>query len=287
MRKHGDFSLARFGTYAILLAAALFYALPLYVMLVTSLKTMPEIQQGNIFALPMSPSFDAWVKAWTSACTGLACNGIQVGFWNSLAIVLPSVIVSIFMGAFNGYVLSFWKPKGGVWLFCGLLLGAFVPYQVFIYPLTKMLVAAGIFKTLTGLVFVHTLFGMPIMTLLFRNYYMSVPRELFNAAKVDGGGFFAIFFQVMLPMSTPIIIVAVIMQVTGIRNDFLFGLVFGRPEGVPMTVQLNNVVNSVTGEREYNVNMAATILTSLVPLIVYLLSGKYFVRGIAAGAVKG
>lgn len=287
MGTQGKFSWSRLGVYAILVAAAAFYLLPLYVMLVTSLKTMPEIREGNIFALPLHPSFDAWTTAWTSACTGLACNGIQVGFWNSVKIVVPSVIVSIFMGALNGYALSFWKPRGGVWLFCGLLLGAFVPYQVFIYPLTKMLAAGGLFKTLTGLVLVHTLFGMPIMTMLFRNYYSSVPQELFSAAKVDGGGFFAIFFQVMLPMSTPIIIVAVIMQVTGIWNDFLFGLVFAGPDNIPMTVQLNNVVNTTTGERAYNVNMAATILTSLVPLIVYLMSGKYFVRGIAAGAVKG
>lgn len=287
MGKQNSFSWSRVGVYAVLVSAALFYILPLYVMIVTSLKPLAEIREGNIFALPMNPSFEAWAKAWSSACTGLACNGIQIGFWNSVSIVVPSVIVSIFLGALNGYALSFWKPRGGLWLFCLLLLGAFVPYQVFLYPLTKMLASVGLFKTLGGLVFVHTLFGMPIMTMLFRNYYMSVPRELFNAAKVDGGGFFAIFFQVILPMSTPIIIVAVIMQVTGIWNDFLFGLVFGRPEGAPMTVQLNNIVNSVTGEREYNVNMAATILTSLVPLTVYLLSGKYFVRGIAAGAVKG
>ncbi|WFU12878.1 carbohydrate ABC transporter permease (plasmid) [Rhizobium sp. CB3090] len=287
MSEDSTFSWGRLGIYAVLIAAAAFYLLPLYVMVVTSLKTMPEIRDGNLFALPHAPSLDAWRKAWTTACTGLACDGIQVGFRNSVNIVLPSVLVSIFVGALNGYALVFWNPRGGVWLFCALLVGAFVPYQVFIYPLTKMLAATGLFKTLSGLVFVHTIFGMPIMTMLFRNYFSSLPVELFNAARVDGAGFLAIFFQVMLPLSTPIIIVAVIMQVTGIWNDFLFGLVFGSGEGVPMTVQLNNIVNSTTGEREYNVNMAATILTSLVPLVVYLMSGKYFVRGIAAGAVKG
>lgn len=280
-------TLVRFGIYAVLVIAAVIYLVPVYVMIATSLKSMNEIRTGSIFALPLAPGFEAWTKAWTSACTGLNCTGIRVGFWNSVAIVAPSVIVSIFFGALNGYALSFWKPKGGVWLFCGLLLGAFIPYQIFLFPLTKILVAVGLFKTLSGLVFVHTLFGMPVMTLLFRNYFAAVPNDLFNAAKVDGAGFFAIFFFVMLPMATPIIIVAVIMQTTAIWNDFLFGLVFANSDRVPMTVQLNNIVNSTTGEREYNVNMAATILTSLVPVVVYLLSGKYFVRGIAAGAVKG
>jgi len=280
-------AMVRVGIYSLLILAAIFYIVPLYVMVVTSLKTMEEVRTGNIFAWPSVPTFEPWIKAWTSACTGLNCTGIHVGFWNSVSIVVPSVIVSIFFGALNGYALSFWKPKGGVWLFSGLLLGAFIPYQLFLFPLTKMLVAVGLFKTLAGLVFVHTLFGMPVMTLLFRNYFSSIPVELFNAAKVDGANFWAIFFQVMLPMSTPIIIVAVIMQTTGIWNDFLFGLVFANSDNVPMTIQLNNIVNSTTGEREYNVNMAATILTSLVPVIVYLLSGKYFVRGIAAGAVKG
>ncbi|ACP24462.1 hypothetical ABC transporter permease protein [Sinorhizobium fredii NGR234] len=277
----------RFAIYAVLVVAGIFYFLPIYVMIATSLKSMSEIRDGSIFALPAAPSIDAWVRAWTSACTGLNCTGIRVGFWNSVSIVTPSVIVSIFFGALNGYALSFWRPRGGVWLLCGLLLGAFIPYQIFLFPLTKILVAVGLFKTLTGLVFVHTLFGMPIMTLLFRNYFASVPSDLFNAARVDGAGFFAIFFFVMLPMATPIVIVAVIMQITAIWNDFLFGLVFANSDRVPMTVQLNNIVNSTTGEREYNVNMAATILTSLVPVAVYLLSGKYFVRGIAAGAVKG
>lgn len=279
--------LTRVGIYAALIIAAVFYLLPIYVMIVTSLKPMAEIRDGNIFALPMNPGFDSWIKAWTSACTGLNCTGISIGFWNSVAIVVPSVIVSVFFGALNGYALSFWKPRGGVWLFCGLLLGAFIPYQIFLFPLTKILVTVGMFKTLPGLIFVHTLFGMPVMTLLFRNYFASIPVDLFNAAKVDGAGFFAIFFSVMLPMAVPMIMVAVIMQTTGIWNDFLFGLVFSNSDQVPMTVQLNNIVNSTTGEREYNVNMAATILTSLVPVAVYLLSGKYFVRGIAAGAVKG
>jgi glucose/mannose transport system permease protein len=155
------------------------------------------------------------------------------------------------------------------------------------YPLVRTLATAGLFGTLPGIVLIHTVFGMPVMTLLFRNYYASVPVELFKAARIDGGGFWRIFLQLMLPMSLPIIAVAVIMQMTNIWNDFLLGLVFAGRENLPMTVQLNNVINTTTGERLYNVNMASTILTSLLPLTVYLISGRWFVRGIAAGAVKG
>lgn len=285
--KQSFFTPARLGIYAFLLMSALFFLLPLYVMVVTSLKPMEEIRLGQIFALPSQPTIDAWVVAWSSACTGLECTGIQVGFWNSLKIVIPSAALSIFIGALNGYALAYWRRPWAGWFFAILLLGAFIPYQVHLYPLVRGLSMLGLFSTLPAIVLVHTIFGMPVMTLLFRNYYASLPEELMKAARIDGGGFWRIFFQLMIPMSTPIIIVAVIMQVTGIWNDFLLGLVFAGRENLPMTVQLNNIINTTTGERLYNVNMAATILTSSVPLFIYLISGRWFVRGIAAGAVKG
>lgn len=278
---------ARIGLYVFLVSAAAFFLAPLYIMVTTSLKPMEEIRLGNLFALPGSPSFDAWVQAWSSACTGLECNGIRVGFWNSVRIVVPSTVLSILLGAINGYALSFWRVRWGNWLFGILLFGTFVPYQVMMYPLVRASSMVGLFGTLPGIVLIHTAFGMPVMTMLFRNYYASVPQELFKAARIDGGGFWRIFFQLMLPMSLPIIVVAVILQVTGIWNDFILGLVFAGRENLPMTVQLNNIINTTTGERAYNVNMAATILTSAVPLLVYLISGRWFVRGIAAGAVKG
>ncbi|WP_235835320.1 carbohydrate ABC transporter permease [Piscinibacter terrae] len=278
---------ARIGIYAFLFTAAAFFLLPLYVMLVTSVKPMEEIRLAHLFALPMKMTLEPWAQAWTSVCTGLQCEGIRGGFWNSVSIVVPSTIVSIFFGALNGYALSFWRPKYGNGLFLVLLMGAFVPYQVVMFPLVRAFASMSLFGTLPGIVLIHTIFGMPVMTLLFRNYYTTVPRELFMAARIDGGGFWRIFMQLMLPMSLPIIVVAVIMQVTGIWNDFILGLVFAGREHLPMTVQLNNVINTTTGERLYNVNMAATLLTSLVPLVIYLVSGRWFVRGIAAGAVKG
>lgn len=287
IRRRPRFSPARLGIYAFLLTAALFFLLPLYVMLVTSFKPMAEIRAGNIFALPLDYTLAPWRDAWSGACTGLSCEGIKGGFWNSVAITVPSVILPILVGAINGYALSFWRPRGAALLFGILMVGAFIPLQVMIYPLVRVLAAMGIFGSLPGIVLVHLVFGMPVMTLLFRNYYAAVPHELFQAARIDGGGFFRIFAQVMLPMSLPIIVVAAIMQVTGVWNDYILGLVFAGTENLPMTVQLNNVINTTTGTRLYNVNMAATILTSLVPLAIYFISGRWFVRGIAAGAVKG
>ena len=281
------FSRRNIFLYGTLAFIAVYYAIPLYVMAVTSLKGMPEIRLGNIFSPPLEVTFAPWVKAWSQACTGLTCEGLSRGFWNSVQITVPSVIASIIVASINGYALANWRFKGANVFFTILIFGAFIPYQVMLYPLVIMLREIGIYGSLGGLVIVHTIFGMPILTLLFRNYFTSLPEELFKAARVDGAGFWGIYFRIMVPMSLPIFTVAVILQVTGIWNDFLFGIVYTGPENYPMTVQLNNIVNSTQGVQEYNVNMAATIITGLVPLTIYFISGKLFVRGIAAGAVKG
>jgi glucose/mannose transport system permease protein len=278
---------ARWGLYGFLALAALFFLVPLYVMLVTSFKGMDEIRTGSIFGWPMQFTLDAWRTAWREACTGVDCGGVRVGFWNSVAIVVPSTIIPIAVGALNGYALSFWRPRGADALFAVLLLGAFIPVQVMIYPLVKIMAATGLFASLPGVVLVHLVFSMPVMTLLFRNHFAALPPELFKAARIDGAGFWRIFWHVMLPLAVPMLVVAAIMQVTGVWNDYILGLTFAGNDWLPMTVQLNNVINTTTGERLYNVNMAATILTSAVPLLVYFLSGRWFVRGIAAGAVKG
>lgn len=273
--------------YGTLIVVACYYLLPLYVMVTTSLKGMPEIRLGNIFAAPVEITFEPWVKAWSQACTGLNCEGLSRGFWNSVKILVPSVTISILIASVNGYALANWKFKGSEIFFTILIFGAFIPYQVMIYPIVIILRELHLFGKLGGLVLVHTIFGMPILTLLFRNYFTSLPEELFKAARVDGAGFWGIYLRIMLPMSIPIFVVAMILQVTGIWNDFLFGVIYTKPDAYPMTVQLNNIVNSVQGIKEYNVNMAATLLTGIVPLVIYFASGKLFVRGIAAGAVKG
>lgn len=281
------FTLGRVGLYTFLALSAAFFLLPLFVMIVTSLKTMAEIRQGQLFALPASLNFAAWVRAWSTACTGLDCNGVSAGFLNSIKIAVPSVILSISVAAWTGYALCFWRARGSQIIFAILLVGAFIPFQVFIYPLVRIFSALGLFGTLPGIITVHVVFGLPVLTLLFRNFFVGLPYDLFKAARVDGANLYQIFRYIMLPMATPIIIVAVILQVTGIWNDFLFGVVFAGRQNLPMTVQLNNIVNSTQGVKEYNVNMAATIITAIVPLLVYFFSGRWFVRGIASGAVKG
>ena len=273
--------------YGTLLVVAVYYLIPLYVMLVTSVKGMPEIRLGNIFSPPVEVTFEPWVKAWAQAGTGLNCDGLSRGFWNSVKITIPSVFVSIAIASINGYALANWRFKGANLFFTILIFGAFIPYQIMIYPLVILLRDLGLYTKLPGLILIHTIFGMPILTLLFRNYFTTIPEELFKAARVDGARFWGIYFRVMMPMSLPIFAVAIVLQVTGIWNDFLFGVIYTKPANYPMTVQLNNIVNSVQGVKEYNVNMAATLLTGLVPLAIYFISGKLFVRGIAAGAVKG
>ena len=278
---------ARVGLYAFLATVAAFFLLPLYVMLVTSLKPLDEIRLGNPFALPVAPTLDYWRAAWGTVCTGTGCEGIHGGFVNSLLIALPSTAIAIALGALNGYALAFWRVRGAQLLFAVLMAGAFVPLQVMIYPLVRATATLHLFATLPGIVLVHVIFSMPVMTLLFRNYYASLPVELIHAARVDGAGFLATFRSVILPMSPPIIVVASILQVTGVWNDYLLALVFAGHDNLPMTVQLNNLVNTTTGARLYNVNMAATILTALVPLALYFGCGRWFVRGIATGALRG
>ncbi len=281
------FDPTRIMIYSVLFIAAVYYLIPLWVMVMTSLKGMPEIRLGNIFSPPMEITFEPWVKAWDSACTGFYCEGLKVGFWNSVRILIPSVILSTIIASINGYALANWRFKGSEIFFTILLFGAFVPYQILIYPIVIILREIHLFGSIYGLILVHTIFGMPILTLLFRNYFTSIPDELFKAGRVDGAGFWRIFFSIMLPMSLPIFAVSFVMQVTGIWNDFLFGVIYAGRDNFPMTIQLNNIVNSCQGVKEYNVNMAATMLTAGLPLVVYFFSGKLFVRGIAAGAVKG
>ncbi|WP_299730746.1 carbohydrate ABC transporter permease [uncultured Tateyamaria sp.] len=282
-----SFSRGNIILYGTLIMVSVYYLLPLYVMVVTSLKGMPEIRMGNVFGPPMEITFEPWIKAWAEACTGINCDGLSRGFGNSVRILIPSILLSIGIASINGYALSNWKFKGSEVFFTILIIGAFIPYQTMLYPIVILLREVGLMGSIGGLVLVHTIFGMPILTLLFRNYFASIPEELFKAARVDGAGFWQIYFQIMLPMALPIFVVAIILQVTGIWNDFLFGVIYTKPATYPMTVQLNNIVNSVQGIKEYNVNMAATLLTGMVPLVIYFASGKLFVRGIAAGAVKG
>jgi glucose/mannose transport system permease protein len=293
----------RIFIYGILAIFAIIYLMPLFVMLVTSFKTMDEIQNGNMLSLPSAPTFEPWVKAWGETCVGLTCAGIKGYFWNSIKMVVPAVAISTILGALNGYVLTKWRFPGHTLVFGLMLFACFIPFQSVLLPMATILGSLGRFgNTLTNeigvslgfgnptvnLVIVHVVYGLGFTTLFFRNYYEAFPTELVRAAQVDGASFFQIFRRIMLPNSLPIIVVTVIYQFTNIWNDFLFASAYaGTGESMPMTVALNNVVNTSTGVVEYNVNMAAAMIAAMPTLLVYILAGRYFVRGLMAGAVKG
>ena len=282
-----NINIGRVMIYLTLLFFALIYLAPLYVMFTTSLKDIEEIRSGNLMALPVNPTFYAWTKAWSSACTGSECEGLAPYFWNSVRIVFPAVIISTIIGAFNGYSLAKWRFKGSELLFGALLFGCFIPFQVILLPMAKLLGSLGLANTVTGLVLVHVVYGVAFTTLFFRNYYVGIPTELVKAAKLDGAGFYNIFRHIFLPLSTPIFVVTIIWQFTQIWNDFLFGVVYSGSGTQPITVALNNLVNTSVGGKEYNVDMAAAIIAALPTLVVYVIAGKYFIRGLTAGAVKG
>ncbi|MDJ0811802.1 MAG: carbohydrate ABC transporter permease [Desulfobacterales bacterium] len=277
----------RIFIYGVLLLFAVYFLVPFFVMFITSIKTMDEIRTGTLIALPRQPTLEPWLKAWGYATIGVTNEGIQGFFWNSIRMVIPAVLISTFIGALNGYVLSKWRFKGSDTFFAMLLLGCFIPFQVILLPMARTLGFLGLSESMWGLVLVHTVYGLAFTTLFFRNYYVAVPSELVNAARIDGAGFFRIFWRIMLPISIPIFMVTIIWQTTQIWNDFLFGVCFSTGETQPITVALNNLVNTSSAVKEYNVDMAAAIIAALPTLFVYFVAGKYFVRGLTAGAVKG
>ena len=279
--------ISRIFIYLILIIFAIYYLLPLYVMLTNSLKPLEEIRAGGMLNLPSVWTLDPWRSAWSTAQIGVDPSGLKPYFWNSISMVIPAVILTAILGAMNGYVLTKWQFKGHGIVFGLLLLSCFIPFQIVLIPMAKMLGILGMAGTTSGLVFVHLIYGLGFTTLFFRNYYAAFPTEIIKAAQIDGAGFFRIFWRVLLPSSGPIIVVTVIWQFTNIWNDFLFGASFADFDSIPMTVALNNLVNSSQGVKEYNVHFAGAILAALPTLVVYIVSGRYFVRGLMAGAVKG
>jgi glucose/mannose transport system permease protein len=283
MTKH----LPRAMIYGVLLIAAFFFLAPLYVMLATSFKDADQIRSGNLLSLPTSLNFEAWQLAWSTACTGVDCRGLQPYFYNSVIMAVPAVLISTAWGAINGYVLSMWKFKGSELLFGFMLFGVFMPFQVVLLPMSQVLGFMGISSSLTGLILVHCIAGLAGTTLFFRNYYTAIPTELVNAARMDGAGFWRIFWRIVVPMSTPILMVTLIWQFTNIWNDFLFGVAFSGADSKPITVGLNNMANTSSSVKSYNVDMAAAMIAGLPTMLVYVLAGQYFVKGLTAGAVKG
>lgn len=273
--------------YTVLLVFAVYYLLPLYVMLVNSVKPLDEIRQGNMMSLPQIFTLDPWRSAWSTAQIGVQPTGLKPYFMNSVLMVIPAVAISALLGALNGYVLTKWRFRGDGIVFGLLLFACFIPFQIVLIPMARILGLLGLAGSTPGLVLVHVVYGLGFTTLFFRNYYDAFPTELIRAAQIDGAGFFRIFWRILLPSSGPIIVVTVIWQFTNIWNDFLFGASFADFDSQPVTIALNNLVSSSTGVKEYNVHFAGAILAALPTLIVYVVSGRYFVRGLMAGAVKG
>ena len=273
--------------YTSLIAFALIYLLPMFVMIITSLKTLDEIRQGNILSLPSAINFDAWRTAWDTACIGVTCQGIKVFVFNSIKMVVPAVVIATLLGAINGYVLTKWKFRGHKLIFGLMLFGCFIPFQSILLPMAQVLGNLGLASSTAGLILVHVTYGIGFSSLFFRNYYEAFPDELIKSAQIDGASFFRIFTRLLLPNSAPIIIVTVIWLFTNIWNDFLFGASFSAGDSAPVTVALNNLVNTSTGVKEYNVHMAAAFISAFPTLLVYIFAGRYFVRGLMSGSVKG
>lgn len=272
---------------AFLTMCAAFFCVPLYVIVVTSLKTMDQIRMGEIFSLPQVWTLEPWWNAWDNACSGMNCSGLKVGFLNSVAILFPSLILSITLSSVTGYALALWNVKwAGTFMFL-LFMCAFVPFQIIMIPLIVLSGVLKVYGTVWGIAIVHAVLSMPLLTLIFRNYYKGIPQEIMSAAQMDSGSFWRIFGEIILPMSGNIMIVVLILQITSIWNDFLVGLTFGGLGTQPMTVILANVVITTTGEVVYNENMAAALLTAIPPLVIYFVLGKFFVQGVTAGAIKG
>ena len=271
----------------VLMVLATWFLTPLYVMISTSLKSMEDIRSGTLLSPPEHPNLVAWATAWSSACTGTDCGGLKPFFINSVLMVVPAVAISTLLGALNGYVLSKWRFRGSELMFSLLLFGVFMPMQVVLLPMSQVLGWLGIASSIWGLILVHVVAGIPSTTLFFRNYFIGLPNELIKAAMLDGAGFWRIFWRIVLPLSTPIIVVTLIWQFTNIWNDFLYGVVFSGGDSKPITVGLNNLANTSSSVKEYNVDMAAALIAALPTLFVYVIAGKYFVRGLTAGACKG
>lgn len=279
--------LTRALIYTVLIFFVIYYLLPLYVMLTNSFKPLDEIRGGDLMALPNAWTLQPWSDAWSHAQIGVEPTGLKPYFINSMQIVIPAVLLSTIVGALNGYVLTKWKFRGANMVFALLLLSCFIPFQIVLIPAARVLGMLGIAGTIKGLILIHFIYGIGFSTLFFRNYYAAFPTELIRAAQIDGASFMQIFRRILLPSSGPIIVVTIIWQFTNQWNDFLFGASFSGYDSRPMTVALNNLVNSSTGVKEYNVHFAGAILAALPTLIVYIVSGRYFVRGLMAGAVKG
>jgi glucose/mannose transport system permease protein len=270
------FRASRLITYALLLVVAAFYLLPIYVIVVTAFKSFIEVSHTTPWQLPSAPSFDAFGNAFTT---------LAPSFFNSVLLVVPATLLSALLGSLNGYVLSKWRFRGADLVFTLLLFGMFIPYQSILLPLVLVLQKIQLYGGIPGLVLTHVVYGIPITTLIFRNYYAAVPTEVIEAARIDGASVLGIYRHILFPISMPGFVVVLIWQFTSIWNEFLFAVTLTLPDQWPITVALNGLAGSLLAH--YEIQMAGALLTALPPLVIYVVLGRYFIRGLLAGALKG
>ncbi len=272
-------------TYAVLVGFSIFYLIPVYVLVVTSLKSFREVSLDRMWNLPQSFSLDSFRDAWFGN-EETSVNGLASSFWNSIVLTVPAALISAAVGSINGYVLTKWKFRGADVVFPLILFGMFIPYQSVLIPLVQLMQNLHLYGSLWGLIFVHVIYGIPITTLIFRNYYAGVPTELIEAGRIDGAGIIGIYRYILFPISLPGFIVVLIWQFTSVWNEFLFAVVLvNTPSSQPITVALNNLAGSFSVA--WNVQMAGALLAALPTLVVYIFLGRYFLRGLLAGSVKG
>jgi glucose/mannose transport system permease protein len=276
----------RVAVYGALLAFSGFYLLPLVIVLLNSVRSTVDINHTSVIGFPAEFVWGNFGHTWSSYCIAEHCTGIQPYFWNSLRMVIPATVISTLLGALNGYTLSLWRFRGDGVVFGIITLGVFLPEQMKLVPWVIVLRDLGLFNTITGLVLIHVVQGMSFTTLFCRNYYVSIPPDLLKAARIDGAGFFRIFWRIVLPLSPPILIVTVIWQFTGIWNEFLYGVTFSTGENQPITAALIALSAQISQAPQYGEQSAAVLMAAGPTLLVYLFGGRYFVRGLTSGAVK-
>jgi glucose/mannose transport system permease protein len=277
---------SRIFIYGLLAIFAFVYLLPLFVVFFNSFRSLPEIAQNGLIAFPKSFTFGAWGAAWSSYCINGRCEGMAQNFWNSVYLTIPATLISTLLGALNGYILSKWRFKGSELIFTFMLFGVFMPGQIALMPWAYILGNTGLNKTIWGLVLVHVVQGISFTTLFCRNFYVNIPDDLIKAARIDGAGFWRIFYKIILPLSPPILIVTVIWQFTGIWNEFLYGVVLTTGKNQPVTAAIVAFASNGQNVRQYDVMSAGVLIGALPPLLVYFFGGKYFVRGLTQGAIK-
>jgi glucose/mannose transport system permease protein len=279
-------SLSRIAIHAALLLLAAFFLVPLVVVVLNALRATAAITHDGVIGLPRELVWSNFSRTWSSYCISQHCDGIEPYFWNSTRMVIPATIISTLLGALNGYSLSLWRFRGDTIVFGIMTLGVFLPEQMRLVPWVIVLRDLGLFNTITGLVLIHTVQGISFTTLFCRNYYISIPADLLKAARIDGAGYFRIFWRIVLPLSPPILIVTVIWQFTGIWNEYLYGVTFSTGENQPITAALIALSARLSEAPQYGEQSAAVLIAASPTLLIYLIGGRYFLRGLTAGAVK-